>query len=727
MTPYQLAEAQRLHAKGLKLVELYPDSKRPVGDGWNIGGGVSEVKELAGGYGLLLAANGMCSIDPDDVDLSEIGFWRCGFDLDNIRDAGVATSSTRPGSGGRVAFKVPQGSGLKWIKFSSKAHGTICELRAASANLQDTLPGTVYYTQDGAGPFVQEYAGLFTLDTAPTLPDDLLAWWQRMSDDVDYQRAQQALFVGEGAQLSVSSGTGQLAYGSPHRAAFNDSHNMTDILEAHGYTKHRNGRYAPTTATGAASVRLIPGHADLWQSDHASDPLWGTFDTWTAHVVLDHGGDLESAEKAAEKNRVVLAVEGFDDNPVTQIEGTGGLVEADDTLPNFDRDKAGKIKPILNNLIAAIPREDVIGCRIGIDTFRDELVMSADGGNSWRPFVDTDYTWIRARLETGMNGFAPLQKETVKDAVRAVAEKQKFDSAQVWLNGIEWDGVRRVDSFYVDYFGVDDTPYHRAVAAYTWTALAGRVMEPGCKADMCPIFSGTQGTKKTSTVMALVPDEMFYAEISFNDSEDNLARKMRGKLVGEIAELDGMHTKAIEGIKAHLSRRIESWVPKYQEFTTSYHRRAIFFGSTNDTEILGDKTGNRRFLPMTVGVINVEGIRSVCAQLWAEGRELFKIGGVQWNEAETLARQVHQHFEFSDSWKEPVSEWLNGVDFDDVPNSECSVLTTSDVLIGALNFEAKAILRRDEIRVGYVMRDLGYKKVRKRIKGVLTYSYVPEI
>lgn len=305
-------EARRLHTYGLKLCELHHNSKRPVGDGWN-NHAVTGVRPDAGGYGLMLAKNGMCSVDVDTEGLCQEGLARCGFDLEKIRGLGVHTSSTRPGSGGRVTFKVPVAAGLRWLKFSSKTHGTILELRAESPNLQDTLPGTVYHSQDGSGPWVQDYdaGGLWTLDCAPELPADLLAWWQRMSTDVDYLREQQALLVGEHVHLAISSGGGSLAFASPYRVTYNSEHRAHEILERHDYTLARNGRYAPKTATGAAAVRAIPGRDDLWQSDHASDPLFGTFDAWTAHVVLDCGGDLLRAESEAETSREIATVADF--------------------------------------------------------------------------------------------------------------------------------------------------------------------------------------------------------------------------------------------------------------------------------------------------------------------------------------------------------------------------------------------------------------------------------
>jgi hypothetical protein len=288
-------EARRLHKLGFKLCALHPMSKRPLGDDWQVNP-VAAIDAAASGYGAVLALNGLCSIDPDNVGPAGAGLLRCGFDLDEIMAAGVRTTSTRPGSGGRSAFKAADG--LRWITFKSKTQGTILELRAKSSNLQDTLPGTVYLDAAGNGPYRQEYATTRTLDQAAGLPPAFLAWWKRMSEDVNFLREQQELLVGPEVQLAVSCGSGKLAFNSGMRVTFNANHEVTDILERHAYTNDERDRWAPHTASGAPCVRLIKGKSDLWQSDHASDPLHGTFDAWVAYVTLDHGGDLSAAELA---------------------------------------------------------------------------------------------------------------------------------------------------------------------------------------------------------------------------------------------------------------------------------------------------------------------------------------------------------------------------------------------------------------------------------------------
>jgi hypothetical protein len=294
----------------MHLVRLHDLQKRPMGDDWNAPyKRVKTIDDSATGYGLPLVANKLCSVDPDRVSLAAKGMRAIGFDLESIMAAGVRTNSTRPDSGGRSAFA--EEPDLSWLSFRSKETGTVIEFRASSPNLQDCIPGIVYADKTGARR-TQNYANGKRLDEAPGLPDDLMAWWQRCSTDVDFLREQERLFfkaLNVAPSLSISTGRtgGSLAYGAPGcRGPFNAAHAVESVLARHGYSQHGNdGRWAPCTATGAPSVRQIPGKDGLWQSDHASDPLKGTFDAWTAHVVLDHHGNVEAAitsEKARQAN-----------------------------------------------------------------------------------------------------------------------------------------------------------------------------------------------------------------------------------------------------------------------------------------------------------------------------------------------------------------------------------------------------------------------------------------
>jgi predicted P-loop ATPase len=316
--------------------------------------------------------------------------------------------------------------------------------------------------------------------------------------------------------------------------------------------------------------------------------------------------------------------------------------------------------------------------------------------------------------------FKSVPKELARHAAVLVAEENKYDSAQLWLRGIMggWDGVRRIDTFLVDFFGCPDTPYTRAVSAYIWTALAGRVLSPGCQADMAPVLEGDQGIRKTSAIAAMVPAPEFFVEVDFQKDDTETARLLRGVLVAEINELRGLHTRDQESIKAFVSRRWEKWTPKYKEFATTFARRAVLFGTTNRTDILADDTGNRRWLPIHVVRADVEGIVRARDQLWAEGAVRFGAGGVAWHQAEKLAAPEHTAYMIDDEWDGIISKWLNSPDLDGAPYVAGTVhqgFTMGDVLRGALGLTVRDMSMTVQKRAGASLKRLGFEK--KHTKG----------
>ncbi|NRN27889.1 VapE domain-containing protein [Photorhabdus heterorhabditis] len=406
--------------------------------------------------------------------------------------------------------------------------------------------------------------------------------------------------------------------------------------------------------------------------------------------------------------------------PVAISEQDFDVIEAKDDepapLPALKRDKYGQIESTIDNVAKAVARPDFCGLQIRFDQFRDEIMFTHSGAEQWQTFSDADYSRLRITLE--QRSFKPVGRELIRDVVLLTADENPFDSAVTWLNSLKWDGVPRVEHFYNTHFGTEDSQYTRAVSLYMWTALAGRVMNPGCKADMVPILVGAQGCGKSTGVAALSPDPEFFTEVALGEKEDDLARKMRGRLVGEIGELRGLHTKELEAIKAFISRTHENWIPKYREFATQFPRRLVFIGTTNQDEFLADDTGNRRWLPVRVKNVDVAAIREDRLQLWAEARELFNRSGVAFQTAECLATEVHEQHMIKDVWLETVTRWLDEPDAitGEKPRGR-EFLLASDVLREALNFDVTRIGKREEMRVGNVLADCGYKRVRRTVNG----------
>lgn len=359
---------------------------------------------------------------------------------------------------------------------------------------------------------------------------------------------------------------------------------------------------------------------------------------------------------------------------------------------------------------------EAMGLEIAWDDFTAQLVWRRARSNSgkWFPFSDEHYQTIVEQMDR--HGFvANVTAQGIRSAVNKHGVTHRVDTLRDWVEALpEWDGVARVERFWIDYGKADDTPYTRAVGLYSWTAQAGRALDPGCKADMVPILVGEQGARKSSLVEALAPADEQFVEINLMHRDDDTVRNMRGTTVGELGELRGIMTRDKEDIKAFLVRKKEKWVPKYKEFPDTFKRRLVLYGTTNRDDFLGDETGERRYLPFRVGTgLDVEGAGRDRDQLWAEAVVLWREHGVLYKGAEELAAAEHGQFKDVDPWFAPVVRWLleddplNG----GAPVDRPYMWGTADVLVGALGKREGDLKRADQMRVGAILKGLrGEKK-----------------
>lgn len=407
-----------------------------------------------------------------------------------------------------------------------------------------------------------------------------------------------------------------------------------------------------------------------------------------------------------------ISPEDFAPLPVVQA-APGEKVEL--PLPNFKRDGNGKIEATVNNVRQALIRPDIAGMDLRFDEFRDEIVWAdEDAPGQWMAFKDHHYFELRLRLEN--RGFKPIGREMIRDAVAYLAQAQSIDTASIWLDALEWDGKPRVEQFLMSFYGVDDTPYHRAVGLYMWTAMAGRVFRPGCQADMAPVFiSPEQGLRKSSSIAAMVPDDT-HRQLSFTQNETERARLMRGCLVAELAELQGLRTRELEEIRAWITRRYEEWTPKYREFMVRVPRRLLLIGTSNSTELFDDPVEERRFLPVRVQQVDVEGIAAARDQLWAEAKAIWLKTGVAWQQASHLVKAVYGDYRVEDTWEEALGLWAGTALLDGRVPAETG-FTTREAMAEGLGFVDKGIKRADEMRAAKALKVAGFVQKVERVEG----------
>jgi hypothetical protein len=372
----------------------------------------------------------------------------------------------------------------------------------------------------------------------------------------------------------------------------------------------------------------------------------------------------------------------------------------------------GQILARLENVVIGLRNREGDIPHIGYDEALADTVVN-DGGA--RSLADNDYTVWQIELER--RGFNPLSRDMMRAAVENVAHENAFDSLKDWANDLQWDGVGRVAPFAHTHLGGPLNAYTQGVSHYLWTALAGRAIEPGCKADYVPVLVGREGTGKTQAVEALAPNPRFFAPIDMTAKQDDLARKTRGVVVAEWAEMRGAKTRDEEAIKDFVTRREENHTPKFKERNVRYLRRFIIIGTTNDMGVLPAYGDARRWFPLGIaGNIDIEAIKRDREQLWAEGVYLFKNFGVLWQDADKTSPTVRDDFREEDPMRLPVISWLESDAASDSPEGALGVkkgdteFSLSDLIS---DLEARKF-RPVAQRVGLLLKDLSYETFRKR-------------
>lgn len=381
----------------------------------------------------------------------------------------------------------------------------------------------------------------------------------------------------------------------------------------------------------------------------------------------------------------------------------------------------------LPTLTASVRRPDLCGFDLAYDSFEGRIMVAEGviGDSTTRCMTDTDFTRIRKNLQQRA-GFATIKVGDCRDVVELVAEEQMYDSAKQSLESLHWDGVPRIHLACVRYFDAEDTPQNRAIGSYIFTAMAGRILQPGVKADMVPVAVGGQGTRKSSTVAAMVPSPSQVTAIDLSRREDDILRRFKGKILVELAELSGLRTRDAEFIKQLISTQVDEWVEKYKTMPRQAPRRFIFFGTSNRDDFLVDPTGNRRWLPFRTGNCDPVAMAADREQLFAEGAEQFRRSGVAHLLAEQLTRPMLEDFVAGDEWVPVIETWLDegpgfegeGLAFKDAPIRRDEV-TVREVLTGALRKDLTSpnTRRADEMRCADVLSRLGWRKARRHTAG----------
>ncbi|MEM7440592.1 MAG: virulence-associated E family protein, partial [Pseudomonadota bacterium] len=208
---------------------------------------------------------------------------------------------------------------------------------------------------------------------------------------------------------------------------------------------------------------------------------------------------------------------------------------------------------------------------------------------------------------------------SIKREMLAIAHSQTYHPVIDYIDGLEWDGVPRIDTWLADFTGAEKTELNKEFGSKLLIAGVRRIRSPGVKFDTMLVLEGFQGTRKSRLAAELaVREEWFCGSLDLKSDDKTKAELLQLAWIVECQELDGLNKATGESLKRFLSTSVDSYRRAYARDAGEYKRHCIILGTTNEDTYLRDLTGNRRIWPVEVGRIDVEGFKAKVDQLWAE-------------------------------------------------------------------------------------------------------------
>lgn len=379
-------------------------------------------------------------------------------------------------------------------------------------------------------------------------------------------------------------------------------------------------------------------------SNHASDPAYGRalsmFDLVALHVYggEDRAAGVPQSTAPADRPSIQRAMREF----AARSEIVTELVAAD--FADVDRDEAGArglpewVLEFHLHPKTGKPLDDVHNWDL---LMRHDPVLRALARNEMdlttvtrRPFpwrtveagkddalTNADRAQISAHLQRAYNMPRPAQ-EQLNGVIDMVAQDHSFHPVVEYLEGLEWDGVGRIETYLP---GAADA-YTRRVARLVAVQAVARALDPGVKVDNCLILTGRQGLGKSWFVETMARGwTCTLGPIEGGGLRDTVMAMTRSWIT--VADEGFAMKKAdAEALKQFVTLTHDVIRLPYAREHVKLPRRQVIWGTTNDAVFLRAQEGNRRFLIVEVaekldfGKYSDEYVN----QVWAEAVHIWK-------------------------------------------------------------------------------------------------------
>lgn len=409
---------------------------------------------------------------------------------------------------------------------------------------------------------------------------------------------------------------------------FNDpDEKLTDFNDLKDYDKIRE-LFAP--------LLVSPFLAD--ETPIADDVPSFTPSVNVEQIAVDtRGGSLESVQSFVVHGSYFETddVEHVDEKPVKK-RSDGKPEWYNDVIWKDERTLTPEPKSLHNRMLWL---RNGIGKNIQYNEFSDEitLIKALPWENKEKFFVrslsDEDIINFTAYFEQQYR----LAPDTTKmdQSLRVVAKENTVNPVMEYFESLKWDGVARLNTWLQRYLGATDQPYEYLARVGTMWLVAGaaRAYKAGTAYQHMLVLEGKQNIGKSRALKTLstfgVDKEVEYFTDGLQLSAINNPRScqiMAGALIVEFAELAEMDKIGELTLRGWITKTEDKMIKPYAKTVSTFPRRCILAGSTNEDNWLRDSQGFRRYHPVKCLSIDIDALKTDKEQLWAEAVYLYKAG-----------------------------------------------------------------------------------------------------
>lgn len=293
----------------------------------------------------------------------------------------------------------------------------------------------------------------------------------------------------------------------------------------------------------------------------------------------------------------------------------------------------------------------------------------------WREWSNFDDAQLVRYVE---KKYGLKNHEKISLGFETVVSERRFNPVKGMLEQAYemWDGGKHVENLLPAMLGAEKTEYTIAVMRVFMLGAVHRIFSPGCKFDYMLVLVGDQGKGKSTFLRCLAVDDSLFSD-NFNSLDgDKAFEKLRGMWIVEMAELQATkRAKDVESIKSFITSRVDTYRAPYNRRTEQRPRMCVLAGTSNPVDFLTDKTGNRRFLPVTCNVheptfdllADEQETRAEMMQAWGEIMDEYKRCGqkprlVLPKRLQEAAIRAQEAYLEEDPYIGIIQEWLDTSD-----------------------------------------------------------------